>query len=96
MAGENPMQLIWPDEPSKIYVPKQMDGNRGMVVFEVAHQNPSQTIFWYVDDEFMGESTHIHKMSLNPAKGKHQLVLVDEDGNFLITKFEIVSKDEGR
>lgn len=90
--GENPMQLIWPDKASKIYIPKEIDGSLGMVIFEAAHQNPSAGIFWYVDDEFMGKTVSMHKLGMQPAPGHHQLVLVDQDGNFFQTGFEIVSK----
>jgi len=91
-GNENPIQLVWPDKPTKIYLPKEIDGSLGMAIFEAAHQNPSTTIFWYVDDEFVGETKHVHKMNLQPKEGKHKLVLVDEDGNFFSENFEIVSK----
>lgn len=93
-GNENPIQLVWPDKPTKIYLPKEIDGRLGMAIFEAAHQNPSTTIFWYVDDEYVGKTTHIHKMSLQPKEGKHKLVLVDEDGNFFNQSFETVSKNK--
>jgi len=93
-AGENPMQLIWPDKPSKIYIPTEIDGSLGMVVFEAAHQNPATTIFWYVDNEFIGKTVSQHKTGMQPLEGKHKLVLVDADGNFFERGFEIVSKHQ--
>ncbi len=95
-AGEKPMQLIWPDRPSKIYLPKQADGTVGKLVFEAAHQNLAATIFWYVDEEWVGETIHEHKLSLQAAFGKHRLMLVDENGNYLVENFEIVSRHSPR
>jgi penicillin-binding protein 1C len=92
IASENPMQLIWPDKPSKIYIPREMNGTLGKVVFEVAHQSPDQLVYWYVDDQFQGTTQHLHKMALQPENGKHQLVLMDEDGNILGERFEIVGR----
>ncbi|MCF8366470.1 MAG: penicillin-binding protein 1C [Bacteroidales bacterium] len=92
--GQNPMQLIWPDKPSKIYIPRETDGSLGMVIFEAAHQNPSSTIFWYVDNEFIGKTMMRHTLGMQPAMGSHKLVLVDENGNFFETGFEIVSKQD--
>lgn len=92
IANENPMQLIWPDKPSKIYIPREMDGTLGMVVFEVAHQSPKNLIYWYVDDRFQGTTQHIHKMALQPEKGKHRLILLDDDGNILSEGFEVVGR----
>jgi len=92
MPGENPMQLIWPNQESRIYVPHELNGSRGQVVFEAAHATPGQTIFWYVDEDFMGTTTNAHKMGLQPPLGKHLLVLMDEGGNMLRKNFEIVGK----
>lgn len=91
-AAESPMQLIWPDKPSKIYIPKEIDGSLGKVIFEAAHQNPETTIYWYVDDSYQGETIHEHKMALQPKTGKHTLALVDAEGNLLETKFEVVGR----
>jgi penicillin-binding protein 1C len=92
IIDRNPMQLIWPDKPSKIYIPREMDGSLGMVVFEVAHQSPDNLVYWYVDDRFQGTTRHLHKMALQPEKGKHNLVLVDEAGNILTEGFEVVGR----
>ena len=91
-AEENPMQLIWPDRPSKIYLPKEIDGSLGKVIFEAAHQNPGTTVFWYVDDQYLGETVREHKMEMQPAEGNHRLVLLDAEGNLLETRFEIVGR----
>ncbi|MFP4469462.1 MAG: penicillin-binding protein 1C [Bacteroidales bacterium] len=86
------MQLIWPDQPSKIYIPREIDGKVGETVFEIAHSSPGNKVFWYVDDDYHGATINIHKMGLHPEPGRHTLTLVDENGNFLRTAFEIVSK----
>ncbi len=92
MGSDNPMQLIWPDKPSKIYIPHEMDGTLGKVVFELAHQSPNYLVYWYVDERFQGTTQHLHKMALQPETGKHQLVLMDEAGNILGERFEIVGR----
>jgi penicillin-binding protein 1C len=88
---ESPMQLIWPENPNDIFIPLEADGSRGKVVFEIAHHDPSKTVFWYIDDRFAGQTTHHHKMSLQPDPGSYRLVLVDEAGNFLRTGFTITT-----
>jgi len=88
------MQLIWPENPNSIYVPVEADGARGRVIFEVAHSNPSKTVFWYVDDHFAGQTTYLHKLSLKPEPGRYRLVLVDEDGNFITTSFTITGRNQ--
>lgn len=88
---EMPMQLIWPEKPNDIYIPLEADGRRGKVIIEIAHREPSKTVFWYLDDRFAGQTAHAHKMSLRPDPGIYNLILVDEDGNFLRTQFTITT-----
>lgn len=86
------MQLIWPDKPSRIYIPRELDGAVGQAVFEIAHSTPANKVFWYVDDDYQGTTINIHKMGLQPTVGRHTLTLVDESGNILRAPFEIVSR----
>lgn len=88
----NPMQLIWPDKYSKIYIPRELDGSLGKAVFEIAHNKPSNKVFWYIDEEYAGTTVNMHKLGLQPDYGRHVLTLVDEEGHFLRTTFEIVSR----
>ncbi|MBE0639438.1 MAG: penicillin-binding protein 1C [Bacteroidales bacterium] len=91
-ADENPMQLVWPDKPSKILVPRELDGKMGEVIFEMVHSQPTAEIFWYLNNEFLGTTRNIHKKGIQPPPGHHQLVLMDENGNIFTQAFEIVSR----
>jgi len=85
------MQFIYPAGDKKIMIPKGPDGKPGEVVFEAAHQIPSTIIYWHIDDEYLGFTCDIHKMSLSPGKGEHVLTLVDENGNRLVTRIVVVN-----
>lgn len=86
------MELIYPKQVTQIYVPVELDGTMGKTVFEAAHRRPNATIHWHIDDEYMGSTAGIHQMGLAPDEGEHILTLVDENGETLSQKFEIVSK----
>ena len=85
------MELIYPKKFSKVYIPKEIDGQKGKVIFEVAHRVPSTTIFWHLDDTYLGSTTRQHQMGINTDQGSHTLNLVDEDGNTLSQVFEVIS-----
>jgi penicillin-binding protein 1C len=91
-ATGRPMQLVWPDKPSRIFLPRQMDGSPGEIVFEVAHARPATVIYWYLNDSFIGETRNLHKMNMKPPHGNHNLVLMDEDGNIFTQPFEVVGR----
>ncbi|MBX2877476.1 MAG: penicillin-binding protein 1C [Saprospiraceae bacterium] len=90
---EDAMQLIYPKHPTRIYVPVDLNGELSRTVFAVAHRNPGSTIHWHIDEQFMGSTETFHSMELNPSVGPHVLTLVDERGNRLKQRFEIVGKD---
>lgn len=92
---ENPvnnMELIYPHENIIAYVPTNLDGTKSELVFEAAHRKPSTTIYWHLDDKFIGETKNIHQIGLDPDDGKHLLTLVDEKGETLYKSFEVVMK----
>ncbi|MGB4654685.1 MAG: penicillin-binding protein 1C [Bacteroidales bacterium] len=83
------MEFIYPFPNSKIKLQKQMDGSKGKVILEIAHRNPQSTIYWHLNDMFLGETTDIHQFEISPDKGKHKLTVVDSEGNFNSTNFII-------
>ena len=88
----NPMEIIYPKEGAKIYVPLEADGSRGRVVFDAAHRQNGVKIFWHLDDNYVGETQDFHQLALNPPPGKHILTLVDGNGNMVHVGFEVLEK----
>jgi len=88
----NPMEVIYPKDGAKIYVPLEADGSRGRVIFDAAHRQAGVKIFWHLDDDYVGETKDFHQMALNPPPGKHTLTLVDGNGNEVHVGFEVLSK----
>lgn len=82
-----PMQFIYPPMNARIKLPKQMDGSKGVLTVELAHSNPSATVFWHLDDTYQAQTEDFHKISLQPAPGKHSLTAVDGEGNTVSTTF---------
>ncbi len=91
--GKKVMQLIYPKRPTKIYVPTNLDGSTSKTIFKIAHRHPETTVFWYLDNRYLGSTTQFHSIELNPKKGRHRLVVVDKAGNRLEQKFEILIKE---
>lgn len=86
------MELIYPTEVLKIYVPHEMDGSLGKTIFEMAHRNAEATLYWHVDNEFLGSTHGIHQLAFTPGPGKHLLTVVDQDGHTIKRWFEVVER----
>lgn len=89
---EQTMSIIYPKKPSRIYVPLQLDGTRSKTVFEITHRKQGGTVHWHLNNEYLGATTDIHQMELEPPAGRHILTLVDEWGNSLSQSFEVLEK----
>ena len=83
------MQFIYPYANAVLKLPKQMDGSVGKAIFELAHQQPSATVYWHLDNDYIGETSDVHQMQLSPSKGKHRVTVVDEGGNALTVEFVV-------
>ena len=88
------LDLIYPQQDAKIYVPLEIDGNRGKTIFKAASRNPGGKIFWHLDDEYVGTTTNFHQMAFSPSPGKHLVTIVDENGETVTREFEILEKEK--
>ncbi len=86
----NPMEIVYPADVYKIFIPRELDGSKGKFVLEVAHRNPRATLFWHLDDEFIAETHYFHQLAISPEPGWHKITIVDNEGNSLVKKFQVL------
>jgi penicillin-binding protein 1C len=93
-GGAAPMELIYPKEGARLYIPLEVDGTRGQMICNAADRQANTKIFWHLDGRYMGVTKDFHQMALSPAPGAHVLTLVDAKGNTFRTAFTVLQKDE--
>lgn len=84
------MDFIYPKDFRKLYIPKEMDGKRGEIIFEVAHRNRATTLYWHLDETYLGETTEYHQKGISTTEGEHVITVVDAEGNRLERKFRAI------
>ena len=89
--NEGQIVINYPAPNARIYIPRELDGTYGNVVIEASHLNPEATLYWHLDDEFIGSTRKEHKQSLMLSKGTYRLTLIDEQGNHTTRKFTVIS-----
>ena len=72
-----------------LYLPKGFSGEREKVVLKATHSRPDDTLYWHLDDVYLGETHQIHQMACFVEPGNHILTLMDEDGNRRSILFEV-------
>ncbi len=88
--GSITMQFIYPKASEQFFLPKDFDGNTNALILKIAHSKPETTVFWYVDKTFIGSTKAIHDMAILPKTGKHLITVVDELGNEVSRRIEIL------
>ena len=95
MMNENPMQLIYPQDIRSIFIPRELDGKEGRAIFELAHSNADAKVYWYVDDQYVGQTEEEHQLAISQLEaGEHQLYVVDDEANYLRLSFFVLAREE--
>ncbi len=89
--GAGVMNLIYPEPDTSVYVPVELDGRMGQVVFEAVHRDEESVIHWHLDDRYVATTKRFHQISANPEPGDHMLVLTDGDGRRFERRFKVIS-----
>ena len=92
-SGSASLSFVYPREGAIVYVPVEMDGSLGRVVFEAAHRDPDGArLLAPRRRSTSGRRLDLHQMALAPRPGPHVLVLVDERGETVRRRFTVVGR----
>ena len=89
------MEFVYPREWNNLFIPTDLDGTPGQLIFELVHRQPGAKVFWQIDNQFLGETTGIHQMAVSPDAGWHTLNVTDQQGNRLVRRF-FISEGTGK
>jgi penicillin-binding protein 1C len=88
-----PLEFVYPREWNNLFVPTDLDGTPGQLIFELVHRERKATIYWHLDEKFMGTTSGIHQLAVRPEKGWHLLNVTDQSGNSRTRRFFIAGKN---
>lgn len=94
LDDDQPIELVYPQIQSRIYIPMDLDGKRSRAVLKAVHRDPAATLYWHLDDAFIGETKIFHEREVALEPGLHQLVIVDQQGYRLQRRFRVVGKSD--
>ena len=66
------MEFIYPENGSRITIPRQLDGSIEGIVLNLAHHDKDATVYWHIDQEFIGTTRFIHQMRIRPEAKQTQ------------------------
>ena len=83
------LEFIYPSQGTTLYLPRQLDGKVEGAVFRLAHRRSDATVWWHLDQSYVGETRFIHELRLAPPPGKHVVTCVDNEGNSVSVGFTV-------
>ena len=75
------IDFIYPKGNTAILIPKDLKGKKGRTVFHAVHKNETATLYWFLDDIFVGTTKVNHKIEISPEySGKRKIIVIDNNG----------------
>ncbi|MFC1476745.1 penicillin-binding protein 1C [Fibrobacterota bacterium] len=84
---EKSIDILYPVNGISILTPRNIKGEYEKVVFKANYQRKSGLLFWYLDNQFIGETIEQHTVPVNLEQGKHHLVIQDSEGSTSSVRF---------
>lgn len=83
--------FIYPKDQNQIFLPKNFTGERNDVILKAAHSDEDATLFWYLDNNYLGKTEKFHEFAIKPKEGKYTITIMDEKGEEVRKTIEIKS-----
>ncbi len=86
------MDLIYPLDNARFFIPKGLNRQQQKVVFEAVHRKHNAIIYWHLDDVFLKTTQNNHKVEIITGCGSHTVTIVDDNGELLVRNFEVLAR----
>lgn len=91
-----PMDFLYPNANTRVYIPIDLAAKKGRVVFEAVHRDTAATLFWHLDSRYVATTRMFHTEALDIAPGPHTITVVDQAGNRVSRSFEVIGEPAGQ
>lgn len=88
------IDIIYPKNNTRLFIPKNFGGLLERSIFQAAHSIPEATIYWHIDNEYLGSTNDVHEKEISVGLGKHTLTLIDDKGEVLTRTFEVLMSEK--
>ncbi|MGD9978429.1 MAG: penicillin-binding protein 1C [Bacteroidales bacterium] len=86
------MALIYPYIGADIYIPTEGKNVKGYSIWKATHRNSNTTIYWHLNDTFIGKTNGLHEIEVSPQPGTYTLTLVDDNGEMLQRRIRVIGE----
>lgn len=87
MGHLNPLEILYPQNNAKLWIPRDLDQQLEKITLKAAHQNKEAMVYWYMDKIYLGATENNHVFPVTLSKGWHELEVIDQMGASKKTAF---------
>lgn len=80
-SGTEALAYSYPADGAVLSAARQMDGSLPGIRCEAVHSRQGATVYWHLDNTYLGETKGIHTMRVDMPPGIHRLTIVDDAGS---------------
>ncbi len=75
------LKIIYPNLNAQLFLPRDFDGRMQKVICKAGHSNSDAKVYWYLDEQYLGETMNEHKIEVQFRDGRNTLTIIDEHGS---------------
>lgn len=83
------LAIIYPEHETTVSLPRDFEGKTQQIVMKAVSRNSMATLYWHIDDQYVGKTKGTHEMAAQPKPGDHLLTIVDDNGNRKAITFKV-------
>lgn len=81
IEAKEQISIITPEHRSSVVLPRSFGGEAEKIVLKAACHDAEATLFWHLDDQYIGQTHGRHEIAVLPSVGQHSLTVIDDHGN---------------
>lgn len=89
IEAKEQISIISPEHRSSVVLPRNFGGEPEKMILKAACHDAEATLFWHLDDSYIGQTQRRHELAVLPTIGQHSLTVVDSHGNRRTVMFSV-------
>ncbi len=90
IQNDNELAITYPPNKANIIIARDYNEAYQKIVLTAAHQQSNATIYWYLNDHYLGTTTSKHTMAVTSKVGPQLLTILDQQGSQISQNFNVV------
>ncbi len=92
-SASSDMGFIYPPtDYCKFYIPYKLNEEKSKLIFSATHQQSNQSLFWHLNDQYLGMTETFHEMPFEIGAGQHVMLIKDSNGTEKKVRFEVIEE----